>query len=165
MRWWHAGPRRWHRAWWEERSAFWNRKAKGREDLLATLRTELAQGGHPQGPALPNQWSAFDLIFPPTPFAHLTLATVTEHHEADECLTRVAVKAYFKRGTSAVLTLGAALLVGQIVGGYLWSAVIGIILLGGVCAGLYWHTQRAVNAWLDNLKRLAKGLELQEMPS
>ena len=43
--------------------------------------------------------------------------------------------------------------------------LLGIVSLGSACAGLYWHTQRAVNAWLENLKHLAKGLELQEMPS
>ena len=165
MRWWHAGPRRWHRAWWEERCAFWNRKAKGREDLLAALRTDLTQGGHPQGPALPNQWSAFDLILPPTSFAHLTVATVTEHHESEECLTRVAVKAYLKRSTTAVIVLSAAWLVGQVLGGNLWWSLPGVVVLGGACAALHWHTQRSVNAWLENLKRLAKDLELQEMPS
>jgi GT2 family glycosyltransferase len=152
IRWLHAGPRHWHRALWQKRLAFWSSEGVGRETILTGMRTELGEGGHSLGETRPNQWAPFDLALPSSALAHLTLLTATEHHDRQDCLTRLAVKVYPKRWLQAVFLMICAWMLGQVFAGHWWWGGASVTLLSLMVFGMHWHARHSLSVWIEILK-------------
>jgi hypothetical protein len=116
------------------------------------MRTELGEGGHSLGETRPNQWAPFDLALPSSALAHLTLLTATEHHDRQDCLTRLAVKVYPKRWLQAVFLMICAWMLGQVFAGHWWWGGASVTLLSLMVFGMHWHARHSLSVWIEILK-------------
>ena len=159
----HAGPVWWHRGLGERRVAFWSTAGVGREAILSKMRSDLGVADRWPGSGTPNQWSSFDLVLPASVFAHLVLVSVTEPHEREECLTRVAVRAHLKRWVRAGYVFLGALTAGQLLGGHWGWSASGVLMLAAITGLIYLDAGKHLKAWMHRIEKRGSELGLQRV--